>query len=317
MAERRVAHEFRVQGRTLAGAALVYGDVSPDYRERFVPGALRHGGRVDVNLQHDPSVVLARNAILSDRPRALEVRAELPADSAALALVRRGALNAFSIEFRALRESREGDVRVIQDAELTGLALVDRGAYPQSVAEVRARRGRTLRQRIPGKRNVECRCSGPGCRFARFMQEAMQDAFDVNWNKATSEILAVRNGYAGPLASKSAGTLRASLDGDDAIVEVDLPTGPDGDAVLRAIEDTGAVIARPFLDTDASDGTIESLRAAGGEGYTMVYRRAVVRSIVVGATDAREGWPVPELVPTPGMDRERSAPEPRRRRVWL
>ena len=34
--EHRAGVEFRVAGRTLAGVAMVYGDVSPDYRERFV-----------------------------------------------------------------------------------------------------------------------------------------------------------------------------------------------------------------------------------------------------------------------------------------
>lgn len=139
--ERRYA-AFRASadGRTLSGRALVYGDVSPDFRERFVPGAFGELGAVALNLQHDPSLVLveAGSLELTDSERALEVRATLPEHSAAVQLVRRGALNGFSVEFLAREERSEGGVRVIARAELTGLALVDRGAYPQSKAEVRA-----------------------------------------------------------------------------------------------------------------------------------------------------------------------------------
>ena len=313
--EHRAGLEFRIAGRTLSGVAMRYGDVSPDFRERFEPGAFGTvPATIPVNLQHDSAIVVAERAVLADSPRELRVRADLPEGSAALKLVRRGALSGFSIEFNAHSERREAGIRVIERAALTGLALVDSGAYPGATAEVRARRGRTLRQRIPANTNIGCRCSGVTCKFARITGEAMQEAFTKAWDDAV-EVLAVRSSYGAPLASKSAGTLRARMDGDDAEVEVDLPTGPDGDAVLRAIEDTGAVLARPYLDAALSEGIEEAARATGA-GNVMVYSRMRVRSIVIGATDEREGWPVPELVPTPGMDRERAAPE-RRRRVWL
>ena len=136
--ERRYA-AFRVSGRTLTGRALVYGDIAPEYRERFTPGALGDvPATMAINLQHDRSLVVVESAALTDGPRALEVRAELPEGSAALRLVQRGALSGFSIEFQAKDERREAGIRVIERATLTGLALVDRGAYPASTAEVRA-----------------------------------------------------------------------------------------------------------------------------------------------------------------------------------
>ena len=136
--ERRYS-DFRVAGRTLTGTALRYGDIAPEFRERFVPGAFSDLPSVlPLNLQHDDSVIVVPEAMLSDGPRALEVRADLPEGSAALALVRRGALTGFSIEFHAREERSEAGIRVIERATLTGLALVDRSAYPASVAEVRA-----------------------------------------------------------------------------------------------------------------------------------------------------------------------------------
>ena len=136
--EHRHGAEIRVLGRRLEGSALVYGDTAPDFQERFLPGSLAPVPSVGLNLQHDPGTVLLEPGSyeLNDTERALEVRAELPAGSAALALTRRGALNSFSIEFHAKAERREAGIRVIEKATLTGIALVDRGAYPLSTAEI-------------------------------------------------------------------------------------------------------------------------------------------------------------------------------------
>ena len=135
--ERRYA-AFRVSGRTLSGVALAYGDVAPEFRERFTPGVFGDvPSTMPVNLQHDAGLMVVDAAALTDSPRALAVRAELPEGSAALSLIRRGALSGFSIEFHACEERREAGIRVIERAELTGLALVDKGAYPRSTAEVR------------------------------------------------------------------------------------------------------------------------------------------------------------------------------------
>ena len=294
---------------------MVYGDVSPDFRERFLPRAFGEVRSIDVNLQHDPAVVVVRDALLTDSPRELRVRAELPAGSAALALVRRGALNGFSIEFQARAERHEAGVRVVERAELTGLALVDRGAYPGATVEVRARSGRTLRQTIPTGTRLGCECSGVECRFAQFMQEEMGAMLERAFASVETDLLAVRGSYGTPLASASRGGVRARMVGGDAVVDVDLPDGPDGAAVLRDVENTGAVLIRPYLDRNRSRGR--------REGETIVYDRdnpGELRSFVVGATDARSGWPEPEIVRTPDdlMPEGRAAPAPvRRRRLWL
>ena len=137
--EHRAGCEFRVAGRTLSGTVLRYGDMSPEYRERFVPGAFAPVPAVPLNLQHDSRMVVldAGEYILSDTPRELSIRAELPADSAAMQLVRRGALSGFSVEFHSRAERRESGVRVIERADLVGVGLVDRPSYPASTAEVR------------------------------------------------------------------------------------------------------------------------------------------------------------------------------------
>ena len=159
--ERRAGGEVRIAGRTLSGTAMPYGTVSPDFRERFDPGAFGNvPANLALNLQHDPGTVLVPAVRLTDSPVALSVSATLPDGAAALSLVRRGALRGFSVEFNPRAERREDGVRVIQAATLTGLALVDRPAYPAAGAEVRARSGRRMRSSVPYDRSLACECIG-------------------------------------------------------------------------------------------------------------------------------------------------------------
>ena len=93
--EVRAGTEFRVSGRTLTGRVMSYGTVSPEHREFFRAGAFSPIPAVPMRLQHDRNmeVLPAGKFILNDMPRALEIRAELPLDSAALALVKSGAMS--------------------------------------------------------------------------------------------------------------------------------------------------------------------------------------------------------------------------------
>ena len=66
--------------------------------------------------------------------------ANLPATTMAadtMELVRAGVLRGLSVEFDAVEERRDGDIRVIVRARLGDVALVDRSQYPQSIVEAR------------------------------------------------------------------------------------------------------------------------------------------------------------------------------------
>ena len=155
--ERRVV-ELRADpdGRRLSGIVLRYGDVAPGFEERFEAGAFGDVAGVDavLNVQHDRGRPLARTGggglVLSDAVDALRMAASLPETREAtdtLELVRRGILAGLSVEFRPIAERTEAGVRVIERAELRGLAVVDRPAYPASTVAARAsgagrRRGR-------------------------------------------------------------------------------------------------------------------------------------------------------------------------------
>ena len=221
--------------------------------------------------------------------------------------MRRGALTGLSVEFHALRETRSADgLRVLQRAAYPAVGLVDRGSYRTSVelrqaaetlnVESRARMGRSIAAPIPTGRRLACECSGPGCRFAEFASEGLQDAFDEAFAEH-AETVATWANYNQPLGSVGRGTLRRTGPTE---ATIDLPDDDYGRAALAAHESTGVVV-RPYLDPVDSVGT--------REGETMVYERPVIRAFVVSATDKRSGWPEPKITATPRRGRAPSPPE--------
>ena len=308
--------ELRAEGRQLSGVVMPYGERSemPWGGERFLPGVFQPLGDVKLNLLHQRVVPIARTGAgleLIDGPDALRMTAALPDVTAAkdaVELVRAGVLQGLSVEFTAVRERLENGDRVIERAVLSGIGVVDDGAYPGATVEARGRRGMTLRSRIPSGRRVSCMCSGAGTKWARIIGPAMKRAIDTAFRDA-SRVIAARNNYGSPLASVNKRNMRGRvLDDGDAEVEIDLPTGPDGDAVIRAAEDSGIVVRPVLQDLDEAP----TFEARATPDRTRVYSNFEIRAFIVSTTDAAAGWPVPELIPTPDM----AQPQPRRRLIW-
>ena len=324
--EVRAGLEFRVAGRTLTGRVMTFGDISPEYRERFLPGAFGPEPSAPLNIQHDRNMVVldAGNYALTDTGRALEIRAELSPGSAALSLVRRGALNGYSVEFHARAERRESGVRIIEQSALVGIGLVDQPSYPESIAEVRrgggggrgARGGRlgTFRGSIPASKALQCQCGPKGCFSALFKQKALRGVVADE-----DEILAVWGDYGKAVGSKKRRTVRF-WEGEDGALEyaVDIPNTPAGRALKETLDSRAVdVVGRPFINTDASNFTIR--------GTVAEYETVKVRALTVGSTDRNAGWPAGYLreeldddMPEPRA-REDVSPEPsqRRSRLWL
>ena len=161
--------ELRAEGRKLEGIALRYGDVSPTHRERFLPGAfdLEGGSTRWLSYRHDRTRILAHSEggglILRDTPEALFLEADLPAlplADKALEEVRSGALAGLSIEFFSQRESRDGGIRVVEEASLAGIGLVAEPSYPES--KVETRQAGTIVSSIPYGTSMACECYGRG-----------------------------------------------------------------------------------------------------------------------------------------------------------
>lgn len=140
--------EFRAEGDTISGVLMRYGDrarIGP-FREEFRAGAFagRHED-VIVNILHDRKRPVARTGAgltLADGPDALRATIQLPDTSyarEARELVEARILRGFSVEFHALSDEWRAETRIVNTARLTGFALVDRPAYPESVIAERMR----------------------------------------------------------------------------------------------------------------------------------------------------------------------------------
>lgn len=152
--ERR-AVEFRVSDAgTVSGVLIPYGissKIGGVFSEEFKPGSVSFAdsGPI-VNLQHRRDRPLARlghGLQLRDSDTALRAEIELPDTSDgrdARTLIDSGVLRGLSAEFRATRDEWPApDRRVIHEATLTGLALVDDPGHESAlIAEVRARLGK-------------------------------------------------------------------------------------------------------------------------------------------------------------------------------
>jgi len=302
--------EVRLEGRMLHGIAMRYRSIAPELNERFEPGAFAPVPHtIAINLQHDPGMVIAENAMLHDSREALRVSAQLPEGAAVLSLVRRGALEGFSIEFRSRRERMENGTRVISEAVLSGLGLVDRGAYPDSLAEVRRRGGSkswgsagrnpAVKAKWQAGRKSACDCQGPECDSVSFEP----GAFDEALNAPDAEMLALA-GANRPIASLRKGSLafRSRENGDIEISISRLAVATAGGRSLIDEARATRVVARPWVRVEDSEYT-----ESGGH---RTFKRAALRGVILKPTTADDGWD--EIEVTGGTQ-----PARRRSRVWL
>ena len=299
---RQTGGELRAEGRRLSGTVMRFGDVSPSHRERFDPGSLRMAAAVPLNLFHDPERAVAwrpgGGLDLESADDALRMVATLPPITAAdraLAEVRAGTATGLSVEFQAERERREGGLRVVEAATLTGIGLVRAPSYEGSRVEARARRG-SIRGVIPTGKRLECRCHrGSGsCQTVQFARGAFDGAL------ADDELILFSKDYGGPIGSVKRGSLRVREGKAGIEIDADIPDTTAGRDLIAASQNV-PLIVRPLFDPDGSSFT-ES-------GDLATYSAVGVRALLIGATDASEGWPEAKIT---GARREAGSG-----RVWL
>ena len=290
-----------------------YGDVSPSHRERFAPGSIRFAEVVHLDIDHDPEIAVAfapgGGLQLRQDRGALRMIADLlpvPASDRALAEVRAGK-SGLSVEFKALSERQDGDVRVIEAARLGGIGIVQSPSYVEATVEARrGKKRRKLRARVPADTDLACECSGPDANLARMLKPAMDDMWRESFAEGTTKVTAAYlENYQTPLASTARGTLRGRIRGVAGHeVDIDIPDSAAGRELLDAWDSSGLIV-RPFI-VDQKFETVGGVR---------VISEGRLRALIVTSTDARSGWPDPEML----FDAERAAqPAPAvRRRLYL
>ena len=131
--------EFRADKDVIAGVVVRYGDKAKfgKFTEEFRPGSLRYDD-VIVNLQHDRSKPVARTGaglVIDNDAHDMRASIKLP-DTVygreTRELVDANILRGFSLEFRAVKDSWQGNHRVISEAVMSGFGIVDRPAYSES-----------------------------------------------------------------------------------------------------------------------------------------------------------------------------------------
>ena len=304
---------MRQAGRVLSGTALRYGDVARigGEREKFLPGSFPgvEGDDILLNRQHDRTRVLSRShgggLTVTDSPQALSIRAELPQTTDSdetLELVKRGVLRGLSIEFETLRESQENGTRVVSEAKLYAVAVVDSGAYPASTVEARQRRRPYLQAQVPFSKSLQCRCHrGKNCDKVRFLPGSFAESIDGEG----PEVLAIAGQYADALASRRRGTLILSEAETGLLVTIPAAPSTTAAADLAAQSRTTRILARPVFDQELS----EFKEIGSGRDAYAEYSKVSLRAILLGPTSSDEGWPAAEFG---------SVRAPRRRsRAWL
>ena len=288
--------------RLLTGDVVTYDvarPVSGVGLEMFKPESLVPQWPVTINLFHGRDATFAstedRSLRLKDGPSELRIEADIAERSAAWWVLTRKVARSLSLEFEAVTEHRDqSGVRIISEARLTGIGLVDASPHKGRVElrhleEMRAADViATLTSSIPSGSRLCCECSGPGVGYATFEQEAIIEMVTLI-NGTDTPIIATWKDYSTPLGSNTMGRLRARRTDDGMDIEVDLPDTDSTRELIDAANTTG-IVARPYIAADAV-----SVVEGEGEDAVRRYRTAPIRAVVISATDAREGWPTPVI----------------------
>ena len=308
--------ELRAEGRRLEGIVLQYEETSPSHRERFLPGAfsLDPGTTRWLDYRHDRTRVLAHTEggglVLRDSPEALLLEAELPAlplSEKALDEIASGTLSGLSIEFHATQESRDGEIRVVEKAELAGIGLVASPSYPNSRVETRA--AGTLTTSIPWNHSLACECYGRGQSGEAGKGMTATIEFEEGSLEIPDDLVAIWKSFAAPLASTRKGTLRIEQGRGGLDIELDIPSTSWGEDIVAASAGV-EIYARPVFDASDIEAT-EIVR--NGETIARL-SRVPVKAILVGPTPNSRGWPEVDITPS----EDRQIPFSRRERfAWL
>ena len=339
MAERRyseLTYEARADGPgVVRGNIVTYGDVAqlPWGREKFTVGAfagVESSDSITANVQHDRGRLLAATGggglVVTDTPRALRAELSLPdtlegRDTATL--LRRRVLRGISAEFHAREERQERGMRVISLATLSGLAIVDKGAYPLSIPTIRAEVRQVGPDGLEGAffygvdTVVSDRSAAQdheerqraGVRKSRVQPGAFRLALEDPGREVS---LVLGHSYDQPLASKLGGTLELTDTPEALRFRVERLPSTSYVADFKAQQTSGAAVfgVRPLYRVPPSQtvpDAVSIIPEPDGEPGVMI---EVVNEAVL------TGLSIVSRAPR-GNPGQVSGQRPRRRRLWL
>ena len=196
-----------------------------------------------------------------------------------LALVRSGVLRGLSIEFSAQAERlEEGDLADSRAGQTqSAIGVVDRPQCSTSTVQARRRGGSFLKAGVPYGKSLDCRCHSGQCNKVQFEPETFAETLADPEN----EVLAIVGEYSGAIASRRRGSmiLKSTRDG----LEITILEAARTDAArdLAEMAKVVPIYARPvFADP------LEFTESGAGDAAIATYRKARLRAILIGPTDA-------------------------------
>lgn len=294
MIEHRSA-SLEVRGRVISGLALPWGErarIGDGLVETFVRDAFADLRPVPLRLEHRGPTI--GEITPESTERGLEVRGEYGGDL--------DGRDRFSIEFRARRDTRSENLRIVHAATLEGVAAVMMPAYAGAAIEMRRRLGPSMSTRIKTGKPLDCRCGfKAGTREVsriEFHEAAFEGLLDEI--KGGRNIAAIGRGAADVIADTNTGSLGLTMARGSLAVTVSPLDTEAGRRVTELVDNDVEVFARPTIDFEASEYEVE--------GGVARITAADFGFVLVKPTDRTEG--LDPLKPRPeGRDR--------RRRIWL
>ena len=286
MTERRsTGGEVRaLAGTRVSGTAMAYGSLGTapgGVPERFLAGAFSPvPATIPLNLQHDRGSTIGEVEL---RDSATALRVEGDVTRAAHDLIRRGALTGFSVEFSGAEQRIVSATREIEKAVLSGLAVVDKPAYPAAGVEARQRRN-SYSTTIRRARILGCKCLGTlGTRNVgqiSFGEESFNRVIrEVN---AGDRIVSAISGSASDVVATTAAGLTLTQTRAGLGIRIE-PLDTEAGRRFRELVTTEGVdvYARPLLDRDLSDFDVT--------GETAIITTAIFDNILVKPTPTNMG----------------------------
>ena len=239
--------EFRsapleVRGRVISGLALPWGArarIGGGIVETFTRDSFSGLAPVPLRLEHSGPTI--GEVVPASSDRGLEVRGEYTEDL--------GGRDRFSVEFKALAETRSNELRIVHDANLRGLAAVQRPAY--SGAEIEVRQRGTYRTSVATGTRTSCKCAASESREVVFEAEAFAEIPDL-------DIAAISRGAESVIADTATGSLTLTVGQGGALgVALSPLDTPAGRNIEELIEAGVQVYARPLWDPDRSEWELD------------------------------------------------------------
>ena len=314
--------EFKASGRRVSGLAVPVGALgtipsdSPAYarglrRERIASvDAIEFTPTVHLNMHHETLVSVAHSGPggglqVEKRSDGLYLDAEIdptPAGELALRNVRNGNFRQLSINFTPQREHVEDGIRVLDKILVDHVALVPRGAYPQTSVEARARRsgGRARVRPMPDAiRRCTCvsKATAGKCQSVAFDEDAFVEV--VKLVQSGKRPMTLHTGgldHQHVIATAAAGTLTVEIGkAGELVAEVaaDRMRSEVGRQFADYIENAAPVV-RPLMND--AESTFVDDEDAGVRRYSVAMVDALL--VKVALTDPR-GWDQFEVTPGP------------------